>query len=183
MKILIVDDHGVVREGLQGCSSPISRLRSSNSGNIDDWSHSLYARKAGHRRSRPQSRRCGRARAASPRVSADNAARVIVFSMHHEPIYAVRALRSGARGYVSKSAPVVRADRCDPRGARRRAVHRPRPRLAHRSKPDIDGRSAAVAIDPRGRDFAHARTGQKHDVDLGKPRHRLQNRRPTSARR
>jgi DNA-binding NarL/FixJ family response regulator len=26
--------------------------------------------------------------------------------MHHEPIYAVRALRGGARGYISKSAPV-----------------------------------------------------------------------------
>ena len=26
--------------------------------------------------------------------------------MHHEPVYAVRALRSGARGYISKSAPV-----------------------------------------------------------------------------
>lgn len=30
--------------------------------------------------------------------------RVVVFSMHAEPIYAVRALRLGARGYVSKSA-------------------------------------------------------------------------------
>ena len=39
-------------------------------------------------------------------LSADNNARVVVFSMHHEPIYAVRALRGGARGYVSKSAPV-----------------------------------------------------------------------------
>ena len=38
--------------------------------------------------------------------SIDNGARVVVFSMHHEPIYAVRALRGGARGYVSKSAPV-----------------------------------------------------------------------------
>jgi DNA-binding NarL/FixJ family response regulator len=38
--------------------------------------------------------------------SVDSAARIIVFSMHHEPIYAVRALRGGARGYVSKSAPV-----------------------------------------------------------------------------
>jgi DNA-binding NarL/FixJ family response regulator len=39
-------------------------------------------------------------------LAADAHARVIVFSMHHEPIYAVRALRAGARGYVSKSAPV-----------------------------------------------------------------------------
>lgn len=33
-------------------------------------------------------------------------ARIIVFSMHHEPVYAARALRGGADGYVSKSAPV-----------------------------------------------------------------------------
>jgi len=31
-------------------------------------------------------------------------ARVIVFSMHAEPVYAARALRIGAKGYVSKSA-------------------------------------------------------------------------------
>lgn len=31
-------------------------------------------------------------------------ARVIVFSMHAEPIYAARALKLGAKGYVSKSA-------------------------------------------------------------------------------
>jgi DNA-binding NarL/FixJ family response regulator len=34
----------------------------------------------------------------------DPKARVIVFSMHAEPIYAARALRLGAKGYVSKSA-------------------------------------------------------------------------------
>jgi two-component system invasion response regulator UvrY len=33
-------------------------------------------------------------------------AKVIVFSMHHEPLYALRALRAGASGYVGKSAPV-----------------------------------------------------------------------------
>lgn len=32
-------------------------------------------------------------------------ARAVVFSMHAEPIYAARALRLGAKGYVSKSAP------------------------------------------------------------------------------
>ena len=30
--------------------------------------------------------------------------RIVVFSMHAEPVYAARALRLGARGYVSKSA-------------------------------------------------------------------------------
>lgn len=34
----------------------------------------------------------------------DKKAKVIVFSMHSEPIYAARALKIGAKGYVSKSA-------------------------------------------------------------------------------
>lgn len=34
----------------------------------------------------------------------DKKARVIVFTMHSEPIYAARALKLGARGYVTKSA-------------------------------------------------------------------------------
>lgn len=34
----------------------------------------------------------------------DKKARVVIFSMHAEPIYAARALKIGAKGYVSKSA-------------------------------------------------------------------------------
>ena len=37
-------------------------------------------------------------------LAIDAKVRVVVFSMHAEPIYAARALRLGARGYVSKSA-------------------------------------------------------------------------------
>jgi DNA-binding NarL/FixJ family response regulator len=33
-------------------------------------------------------------------------ARILVFSVHDEQVYAERALRSGARGYVSKNAPM-----------------------------------------------------------------------------
>ncbi len=35
----------------------------------------------------------------------DPDARVLVLSMHDEPMYTERALRAGARGYVTKSAP------------------------------------------------------------------------------
>jgi DNA-binding NarL/FixJ family response regulator len=37
-------------------------------------------------------------------VDVDAAARVLVFSMHGEPIYAARALEIGAKGYLSKNA-------------------------------------------------------------------------------
>ena len=36
-------------------------------------------------------------------VEADQNARVLVFSMNDDPIYAARALASGARGYLSKN--------------------------------------------------------------------------------
>ena len=38
-------------------------------------------------------------------LRADAAARVLVFSMHVSPDFAVAALRAGARGYVTKSSP------------------------------------------------------------------------------
>ncbi len=38
-------------------------------------------------------------------LAEDERARVIVFSMHADPLYVSRALNLGARGYVSKSAP------------------------------------------------------------------------------
>ena len=39
-------------------------------------------------------------------LTIDSTAKVVIFSMHAEPVYAVRAMKAGARGYVSKSAPV-----------------------------------------------------------------------------
>jgi DNA-binding NarL/FixJ family response regulator len=36
----------------------------------------------------------------------DEGARVLIFSMHAEPAFAARAIKAGAKGYVSKSAPV-----------------------------------------------------------------------------
>jgi len=106
MKIIIVDDHGVVREGLQRLFIAHFEAEVFEAANIDDGL-TVY------RRERPDIvvldlnlEGAGGLELLRRVLSADNAARVIVFSMHHEPIYAVRALRSGARGYVSKSAPV-----------------------------------------------------------------------------
>lgn len=38
-------------------------------------------------------------------VKRDPAARILVFSMHREPIFATQSLRAGALGYVTKSSP------------------------------------------------------------------------------
>ena len=106
MKILIVDDHGVVREGLRKLFVVHFEATVIETASLED-ALAVYAAE------RPDVvvldlnlEGAGGLEVLRRIVAADSAARVIVFSMHHEPIYAVRALRGGARGYVSKSAPV-----------------------------------------------------------------------------
>ncbi len=119
MKILIVDDHAVVRQGIQrliaGAYDAVVLEAAS-------WREAL----AHFRREHPDLivldlnldgisgleliRRL---------LIEDPKACILVFSMHTEPIYAARALGMGARGYVSKSAPVdelLTAARCLLRG-------------------------------------------------------------------
>ncbi len=104
MKILIVDDHAVVREGIR-------RLLATIAGSEV------------HEAATPEEA-LALARAIAPdivvldinldgssgldllqRLKAENAAqRVVMFTMHSEPSYAMRALKAGAAGYVSKSA-------------------------------------------------------------------------------
>jgi DNA-binding NarL/FixJ family response regulator len=106
MKILIVDDHGVVREGLKRLLTAHFDAQVFESENIDDGL-ATYARE------KPDVvlldlnlEGAGGLELLRRVLVSDSAARVVIFSMHHEPIYAVRALRGGAQGYVSKSAPV-----------------------------------------------------------------------------
>ncbi|MFA5957922.1 response regulator [Hyphomicrobium sp.] len=106
MKILIVDDHGVVREGLRKLFVAHFEANVLETAGIDD-ALAIYAQE------HPDVvvldlnlEGAGGLEVLRRILAADSSARVVVFSMHHEPIYAVRALRGGARGYVSKSAPV-----------------------------------------------------------------------------
>ncbi|CAA2141066.1 response regulator transcription factor [Hyphomicrobium sp. ghe19] len=106
MKILIVDDHGVVREGLRKLFVVHFEATVIETSGLED-ALAVYAAE------RPDIvvldlnlEGAGGLEVLRRIVAADSSARVVVFSMHHEPIYAVRALRGGARGYVSKSAPV-----------------------------------------------------------------------------
>jgi DNA-binding NarL/FixJ family response regulator len=106
MKILIIDDHLVVREGLR-------RLLSST---LDISVHEATSSQEAltvfraHRPdlvlldlNLPNSSGLELLRRL---ILEDKRARILVFSMHAEPIYVVHALKAGARGYVSKSAPV-----------------------------------------------------------------------------
>jgi two-component system, NarL family, invasion response regulator UvrY len=105
MKILLVDDHAVVREGVRRLLSVHFDPAVLESGDVE---HALqiYQREApdlvvldlnlGGQGGLEFLRRV---------LITDPSAKVLIFSMHAEPVYAVRALRAGARGYVSKSAP------------------------------------------------------------------------------
>ncbi len=104
MKILLVDDHIVVREGVRRLLAGIGNtdLREAASG---DEALQMYAKE------RPDLvlldlnlTGIGGLELLRRLLAQDEKARVVVFSMHAEPIYAARALRLGARGYVSKSA-------------------------------------------------------------------------------
>jgi two-component system, NarL family, invasion response regulator UvrY len=105
MKILLVDDHVVVRAGVRrllATEVDVSILEAESSQealdicrhqrpdlvvldlNLTDSSGFELLRRL---------------------VQLNKAVKVLVLSMHSEPVYAARALQAGARGYISKSAP------------------------------------------------------------------------------
>ena len=106
MKILIVDDHGVVREGLRRLLTVHFDATVIEAADVEQGL-------AAYATERPDIlvldlnlEGAGGLELLRRLIASDPEARIIVFSMHHEPVYATRALRGGARGYVTKSAPV-----------------------------------------------------------------------------
>jgi two-component system, NarL family, invasion response regulator UvrY len=106
MKLLLIDDHAVVREGLR-------RLFAVHFDAIISEAAAVDEAIAIHEQERPDVvildlnlEGTGGLEVLRRLLQADARTKVIIFSMHHEPIYALRALRGGARGYVTKSAPV-----------------------------------------------------------------------------
>ena len=95
----------------------------------------------------------------------DKAANVLIFSMHAEPLYASRAINSGASGYISKGAAaeeLVAAIRRVVRGRSLRRARNSRANGAHAPS----GRGSDAALDhPGSRYFATARGRQDPDSD------------------
>ncbi len=106
MKILIVEDHGVVREGLSRLLSVHFDVEVLEASNVDAALEIYNAVKPSLVILDLNLDGPGGLEMLRRLLISDTAAKVIIFSMHHEPVYAIRALRAGARGYVSKSAPV-----------------------------------------------------------------------------
>jgi two-component system, NarL family, invasion response regulator UvrY len=106
MKILIIDDHTVVREGLRRLLSPLRDISIQEATSPRD---ALIA----FREDRPELvlldlnlPNSSGLELLKRLILEDKEARILVFSMHAEPLYAVHALKAGARGYVSKGASV-----------------------------------------------------------------------------
>jgi two-component system invasion response regulator UvrY len=104
MKILLVDDHMVVREGVRRLLSEMEGVQIYEAASGEE-ALALFAKE------RPELvlldlnlTGIGGLELLRRLLAEDEKVRVVVFSMHAEPIYAARALRLGARGYVSKSA-------------------------------------------------------------------------------
>lgn len=105
MKVLIVDDHPIVRSGLRRLLAGEDNVEVYEAATGKD-ALSLY-------------RECqpdvvvldlslpgiGGLEVLWRLKVQNDAVRVLVLSMHHDPIYVTRALQAGAKGYVSKNAP------------------------------------------------------------------------------
>ncbi len=104
MKVLIVDDHVIVREGLHRLLARYPDI------SVKDASSAAQAQRMFRIQkpdvilldlNLPNSSGLELLRRL---LTEDRSAQVLVFSMHFEPLYASRALNAGARGYISKSA-------------------------------------------------------------------------------
>lgn len=105
MKILVVDDHVVVREGVRRLLATLPDVQVIEAADARD---ALTE----YRKALPDvvvldiNMDGSSGLEFLQRLRAhDKAARIVMFTMHDEPGYVARAIRAGAMGYVSKSAP------------------------------------------------------------------------------
>lgn len=104
MKVLIVDDHVTVREGVRRLLAPFPEIVAYDAPSAQDAI-------AAFRSNRPDvvlldlnlPNSSGLELLRRLRQE-DKAANVLIFSMHAEPLYVSRALNAGAKGYISKGA-------------------------------------------------------------------------------
>lgn len=104
MRVLLVDDHLVVREGVRRLLDSVTGMTLTEATSGTEALHILARQPIDVVILDLNLQGLGGLELLR-RILSDNAmARVIIFSMHAEPIYAARALKVGAKGYVSKSA-------------------------------------------------------------------------------
>lgn len=106
MKILIVEDHAVVREGLRRMLSVHFDANVIEAQTADEGVRLIHDERPDVAVIDLNLDGAGGLDVLRRMRERDGKPRVVIFSMHHEPMYAARALSAGAHGYVSKSAPV-----------------------------------------------------------------------------
>jgi DNA-binding NarL/FixJ family response regulator len=104
MKLLIIDDHDIVRQGVRRLLSLLPDSIVAEAGTAEEG-FDAYMREKPAVVVLDINLGGGSGLELLTRLrSADQEARVVMFSMHADPAYANRALRSGALGFVGKSA-------------------------------------------------------------------------------
>jgi DNA-binding NarL/FixJ family response regulator len=104
MKILIVDDHVVVREGIRRLLGTLPHAEILEAGSASE-ALALFRKEAPTVVVLDVHLNGSSGLELLPRLKAeDRNAKIVMFTMHAEPSYAARAIRAGAMGYVSKSA-------------------------------------------------------------------------------
>lgn len=104
LKILLIDDHSVVREGVRRLLAGLADAQLTEASNGQEAIAKFRKEHADLVLLDLNLGGIGGLELLRRLLIEDPKARVIVFSMHAEPVYASRALRLGAKGYVSKSA-------------------------------------------------------------------------------
>jgi two-component system, NarL family, invasion response regulator UvrY len=103
MKILLVDDHAIVRSGLGRLLSALAHAEILEAANGRDALALTRAERPDLIILDLNLPGLGGLELIRRLMQEDKAARILVFSMHAEPLYAVRALEAGATGYLSKN--------------------------------------------------------------------------------
>ena len=106
ISFLLVDDHGVVREGVQRLLSAHFDAEIFEAADVESGLVLFQDKRPDVVLLDLNLAGAGGLEMLRRMLAIDAAAKVVIFSMHSEPVYAVRAIKAGARGYVSKSAPV-----------------------------------------------------------------------------
>lgn len=104
IKVLLVDDHEVVRAGYRLLLSQSERVDKVLEAETGEEAYQIYFQQ------QPQAvvmdlSLPGMSGLACLQkiISRDPSARILVFSIHDEPVYVTRALEAGAKGYITKS--------------------------------------------------------------------------------